>query len=100
MTTTAHVVMPGTGTQRRPGARAFIVAVVAVVLALAAVVGWQRLTATSSPAVPASDSLEQAPNRPGGSVYDQQVPAQARHDRAGGLTEGGAILGRQVAPIE
>ena len=85
MTTTAQQVSTTTATdrsdERRTSPRALIVALITLAALTIAVVTWQ-LTATTNttPPVdvvpkPAADQL--APYRPGGSVYQQQVPQTA-----------------------
>jgi TRAP-type C4-dicarboxylate transport system permease small subunit len=85
MTTTAQPVSATIATdrsdERRTFPRALVVALIALAALTIAVVTWQ-LTATTSTTTPvdsvpkaAADQL--APYRPGGSVYQQQVPKAA-----------------------
>ena len=90
MTTTAQQVLTPTATdrsdERRTIPRALIVALIALAALTIALITWQ-LTATNTTApveaIPNAAADQLAPYRPGGSVYQQQVP-KAATDQPGG----------------
>ena len=82
MASTAHEIAPSSNpTSSAPRTLLLVVAILALAVAIA--VASQRLAASPTPAVESSTAAtspdELAPHRPGGSVYDSQVPGAARN---------------------
>lgn len=81
MASTAHEIAPSSNATSS-GSRTLLLVVAILALAVAVAVAWQRLAASPTPAagssITATSPDELAPYRPGGSVYDSQVPEAAR----------------------
>ena len=94
MLTTASV--PRTD-DRRTSSRALLILLIALVAMTVAVVAWQLRTTSSATAPSTQVSDVEGPPaayRPGGSVYQQQVPAAA--DPGAAIRSGGSVYEQQV----
>lgn len=105
MASTTHEIAPSSNATSS-GPRTLLLFVAILALAVAFAVAWQRLAASPTPAAGSnhtgSSTDELAPYRPGGSVYDSQVPEAARRTSPDELTPyhpGGSVYDSQVPEI-
>lgn len=99
MASSAHHVIPTSTQQHHTGTRVLVALIALAIVTVFAITSWSAMTRgpATSPASTGSaqDAYDWSASRPGGSMYNAQVPRQAGENFAA-LRPGGSVYDSQV----